>query len=318
MESITKNKVNREQIDQMIKKAFGSDRKIRDCRELPEGFCNAAYRLVLEDGRKMILKVAPRKEVRLMSCEKELMKTEVGAMRLAAQNGISGVAEVYYYEENSEICSSSYFFMEQIEGSGYHIVKEELSLEKQEVLEREIGRFLQSIHQVKGKKFGHFCEEGLQFSRWFSAFYHMTEGVIADGIGMGIDIGTEYAAILKKLKEHQEFFREVTEPVLVHFDSWAGNILIKDGKLAGVIDWERALWGDELMEECFRSYHTNGSIRSGCGFPQLTESQQIRSYWYDVYLYLIMMFEGTFRQYPTDEQYQWVHGLFEQVWEKLK
>ena len=31
-----------------------------------------------------------------------------------------------------------------------------------------------------------------------------------------------------------------------------------------------------------------------------------------------MMFEGTYRHYETDEQYQWVHGLFEQVWAQLK
>lgn len=37
----------------------------------------------------------------------------------------------------------------------------------------------------------------------------------------------------------------------------------------------------------------------------------------DVYLYLIMMFEVTFRQYETDDQYKWVRGLFEEVWNKI-
>lgn len=318
MESITKNKVSKEQIEQMVKKAFGSDMKISDCQELPEGFCNAAYRLVLADGRGVILKVAPRKEIRLMSHESELMKTEVGAMQMAAQHQIQGVAKIYYYEEDSEICGSSFFLMEELDGCGYHIAKQNMSSEKQEEMEYSIGCYLRNINQIKGEKFGHFCEKDLQFDDWFTAFYCMMERVIADGVSVNIDIGTDYDVILKRLREDKVHFLEITEPRLVHMDSWAGNIFVKDDRVVGLIDWERALWGDGLMEECFRSYNVNPSLKRGYGLPELTKDQQIRSHWYDVYLYLIMMFEVTFRKYPTDDQYRWVHGLFEQVWEKLK
>ena len=50
---------------------------------------------------------------------------------------------------------------------------------------------------------------------------------------------------------------------------------------------------------------------------ELTPVQKIRCFWYDVYLYLIMMFEVTYRHYETKDQYYWVHGLFEKVWKNL-
>lgn len=50
----------------------------------------------------------------------------------------------------------------------------------------------------------------------------------------------------------------------------------------------------------------------------MTKAQRIRCAWYDVYLYLIMMFEGTYRHYETNDQYVWVHGLFEKVWEEME
>lgn len=40
--------------------------------------------------------------------------------------------------------------------------------------------------------------------------------------------------------------------------------------------------------------------------------------WSDVYLYLIMMFEGTYRHYETNDQYIWVYGLFEKVWKEME
>jgi len=41
---------------------------------------------------------------------------------------------------------------------------------------------------------------------------------------------------------------EVNESVLIHGDYWPGNILWKDGRLVGVIDWEDAAVGDPLAD----------------------------------------------------------------------
>jgi aminoglycoside phosphotransferase (APT) family kinase protein len=40
----------------------------------------------------------------------------------------------------------------------------------------------------------------------------------------------------------------VNEPVVLHGDFWPGNVVWRDGKLAGVIDWEDASFGDPLAD----------------------------------------------------------------------
>jgi aminoglycoside phosphotransferase (APT) family kinase protein len=39
-------------------------------------------------------------------------------------------------------------------------------------------------------------------------------------------------------------------PVIVHGDYWPGNVLWRDGRLAGIVDWEDAVFGDPLADLC--------------------------------------------------------------------
>lgn len=97
-----------------------------------------------------------------------------------------------------------------------------------------------------------------------------------------------------------------------------GNFFVKNGEITAMIDWERALWAEGLMEDRFRFHNKSRSFRTGYGIEQLTKSQLVRSRWYDVYLYLIMMFEGTYRHYDNNDQYNWVSTLFSAVWPEIK
>lgn len=318
MGSITKNRQSEQTLYKIAQRAFGDAAEGVVFEELEEGFCNVAYNLTLSDGREGILKIAPRRDVKLMACETELMQTEVEAMRLAREKGIPGVAEVYYYDSSQEICDGDYFIMEKLEENSFHVLRQDMTEKQQEEMDSKIGRWLHELNRIKGQKFGHFCVREQQFDLWFDAFYSMVSRIIEDGIRVDIKIGVEYQEILDRLKGHQAFFLEVTEPSFIHYDSWEGNIFVKDGEIIGFIDWERAMWAEGLMEDRFRLHSLKESFQKGYGMEKLTESQKIRSLWYDVYLYLIMMFEGTYRHYETDEQYQWVHGLFEQVWAQLK
>jgi aminoglycoside phosphotransferase (APT) family kinase protein len=40
----------------------------------------------------------------------------------------------------------------------------------------------------------------------------------------------------------------VSEPVVLHGDYWPGNVLWRDGRLVGVIDWEEAAFGDPMAD----------------------------------------------------------------------
>jgi aminoglycoside phosphotransferase (APT) family kinase protein len=40
----------------------------------------------------------------------------------------------------------------------------------------------------------------------------------------------------------------LNRPVVLHGDYWPGNVLFRDGRLVGIIDWEDALFGDPLAD----------------------------------------------------------------------
>lgn len=55
-------------------------------KEVTEGYFNVAYEITLSNGENIILKVAPAKDTRVMTYEKNIMYSEVEAMRMVAHN----------------------------------------------------------------------------------------------------------------------------------------------------------------------------------------------------------------------------------------
>ena len=316
MSSITKNYLDEDTIRKITEQAFGKG-SLRAYEGLEGGFCNAVYRIKRKEGSDAILKVAPADHIRLMSCETEMMRTEVGAMRLAGERKIPGVPAVYASDESRSICTGVYLLMEKKEGVSLAEAKQQMDERQKEQADLELGKLLRQINSIEGERFGHFCVEELQSENWFDAFYRMISRVIDDGIEADISIGVSYRTILDRLKEQSWAFAEVTAPRLIHFDSWDGNFLVKDQKISGIIDWERAMWAEGLMEDRFRFHSVSDAFLKGYGKENFTPAEKIRCRWYDVYLYLIMMFEGTYRHYETQDQYNWVHGLFVQVWKEI-
>ena len=85
----------------------------------------------------------------------------------------------------------------------------------------------------------------------------------------------------------------------------------------GIIDWERAMWGEPFMDDRFRFHNRHDDFLKGFGIGTISDEELRRIYWYDIYLYLIMMTEASYREYEDDAQYRWVKPLFDKIWAKL-
>src|SRR5262245_13800310 len=97
--------------------------------ELKDGWFNAAYAIRLADGREVILKIAPPSEAEVLLYEKNIMETEVAAMRLVGQNPAIPVPEIYFFDAAHDLCDSDYFFMEKVAGDNLEHVKASLPAE---------------------------------------------------------------------------------------------------------------------------------------------------------------------------------------------
>lgn len=314
---ITKNRQTKENIIRMAKAAF-PQRGVPRIAELTEGMCNAAYKLTFEDGFQTILKIASPIKTGFMTNECNLMEAEVKAMKLVAQNTGIKVAAVYRYDTSKELCDGDYFFMESLEGTSWISVMDRLGEEENSRLRMEVGKLQKQLSEVTGDKFGLLGDSVHQFNNMYEFIYFLLNNVLNDAERRAVVTGVPKDRILAKLSRDKVLFEKIKTPTLVHWDMWEGNIFVKEGEISGIIDWERAMWGEPFMDERFRYHNRHSDFLKGFGINELTEEELKRIYWYDILLYLTMMTEVTYREYEDDSQYQWVKPMFDKIWENIK
>ena len=317
MESVTKNRQNTDTIRKMVHKFF-YPLELKNYKELSEGYFNIAYEVELSNNKKTILKIAPSEKVSVMTYEKNIMHSEVHAMQIVKENLKDvPVAEIYGYDDSCVICKSPYFFQENIDGESLNSIRETLTPEQIDSIYRETGRMINSVNKIPCPCFGYPGQAEFQGTDWYSVFYKMIEALIADGKQANVDIKISPDELIKKLRRDKAVFEEVSEPNFVHWDCWDGNIFVKDGKVVGIIDWERVMWADPLMEVGFRTYAPNIEFQKGYGIESLDEHQQRRALWYDIYVLLVMTIECAYRKYDNIDQYNWITDVLAEQFDKL-
>ncbi|GKU27043.1 phosphotransferase family protein [Clostridium folliculivorans] len=304
MEISTKNKQSHKTISNMVKRAFKGVEAL-EVIELKEGFFNVAYMVILSDERQVILKIAPPKDALVMTHEKNIMKTEVEVMKLIKLKTSIPIAEVLYYDNSHELCETDYFFMSKLDGESLNSVREKLDEENIRNINYKTAVLNAEINSIKGNKFGYYGQEDKQGFEWSKVFFDMINDTISDAKVFNIDIGVKPEVIKQLFQRDIKAFEEVKVPKLVHWDLWAGNIFINDGQITGLIDFERCLWADELMEVGFRTHNHNKEFFSGYGIETLSDIQKLRIKWYDLYLFLVQVLECDYRNYEDYGCYDW-------------
>lgn len=312
----TKNIQSKKTLNQLISCAF-PNRSCVGISELTEGLFNVAYEIKFRDGKESILKIAPSPEITVMTYERNIMEAEVSAMKLIAERVDIPVSKVEYYDSSCTICNAPYFFMEKLKGKSLFSLKSILSNEEKKMFNKKVGSLNQKINQVTNKKFGYLGQKELQGVDWYKVFRNMLKAVFKNAHDISLDLKIPYKQLLTLLEVDKPIFDEVKTPRLVHWDLWDGNIFIENGQVTGLIDWERSLWGDPLMEVGFRSYFQNVEFIEGYGLDGFTPEEQRRILWYDVYLLLIVAQEHIYRKYESTDSYEWATGLLKKKFPEL-
>ena len=314
---ITKNRQSEENIYEMARTAFKRDEKPA-IKELTEGLCNAAYELTYEDGFSTILKISSPVKKGYLTNEINLMEAEIRAMELVYANTDIRVAKVYKYDTSRKLCSGDYFFMEKLDGVSLMSLNDGMDKETYAGLSREVGKVQKKLSGIRGEKFGMLGDDLHRFDNLFDYVYYLINNVLTDAEKKDVVTGVPKPCILDALLADKKLFDKVKEPVLIHWDMWDGNIFVKDGHIAGIIDWERAMWAEPFMDDRFRSHNRNDGFLEGFGISCLSDEEMRRIYWYDIFLYLTMMTEVTYREYEDDGQYSWVKPMFDKAWELIQ
>lgn len=323
MDSITKNRQSVDTLRAMVARAYGPD-AVPDgdawVEELRNGLFNVVYRLTLADGRQVALKIAPPSDVEVLTYELGAMRTELEALRLITAHTGVPVPAVDHADLLHDLIDVDYFFMPYIDADNLGALRDELGPSDLGRYTAALGAANRELNTILGPAYGPITAP--TYPTWRTAFAAMFDDVLGDGRRRNVELGWSYDDVRAVLTAHEHLLDDVTEPRYVEWDLWEGNALVRDGEIVCVIDHERALFGDPLIEVGFAgllspSFGDSTAFLRGYGRGPLTESEEVRRRLYTLHAGLVMTIETVYRGHTDKGQYDWARGCVDEVMTSL-
>ena len=320
-DSLTKRRIDAPTIDALAREAFGPATTVKQYRELNDGFFNAAFRLLLDDGRDVVLKVSPAPDAPILTYERDIMRAEAAFFESAAGSG-APLPELLYAGWGREVLDSDFLVLSAVDGVSWESVAEGLGDEERAGLLAELGEAAARLHKVTNPEpvFGYPAVAELSAGSWPQAYAAMLGGALDDAARYGVELPLPAQQLRELAAANAESLADVTEPTLVHFDLWPGNVFVSaadDGtprRVTGLIDGERMIWGDPLMEFVGMNVLGRadqdpdivaGYVRGG-GEIAGGEAAERRLALYHLYMQLLLLVETAPRGYSDADYVAWI------------
>lgn len=312
MKSKTKTSVNHNTVQAMISVAGLGD--ATSIEELKDGEFNVAFKVKTGDN-DYVIKIAPNADADVLTYEKDLMATELAVYDLIAKNTDVRIPKIFY--ESREINGSPWYVMEFL--AAKPLFKMKLTNTQTNNIMFELGVSVAKINAVKNDAFG-YIQNGLKTS-WKEAYNSMVSAVLSDAKRLNLRV-PKLKKILALIEKNANVLEEVATPRLIHFDLWKGNIFVNENmQLEGIIDTERAMWGDLYGE--FINLDFLGDFKKNTAFIEgynsaadekivFTGSTEKRMDLMRLYLSLIIFTEADSRLDKTNIAY-WFKKVFSRL-----
>ncbi|GAA2091893.1 aminoglycoside phosphotransferase family protein [Kitasatospora saccharophila] len=277
------------------------------------GLYNAARMLELTDGRRLVLKCAPPPGTPGLAHERGLLGTERLFHALAADAGLT-VPQVLHHDPDGDAGTREWLLLGYVEGTTWDSLREQLTDADRARLRRSLGAWAAGVARATGERYGYpQAEPGLSAGDWPAAFAAMFGALLADADRYGVELPAPVEELRALPERFAAALAEVRRPALVHFDAWEGNLLLTPGpdgawELTGVIDGERAFFGDPLAElvglDPLGAAELDEDFVSGYRSVDpafaVDDAGRARLALYRTYLALIMRIESAPRAYTGD------------------
>lgn len=312
MKSKTKASVNHNTVQSMMSIAgLGDETSIE---ELKDGEFNVAFKVKTGDN-DYVVKIAPNADADVLTYEKDLMATELAVYDLIAKNTDVRIPKIFY--KSRELTGSPWYVMEFL--AAKPLFKMKLTKAQTRSIMFELGESVAKINAVKNDAFG-YIQNGLK-KTWKDAYMSMVSAVLSDAKRLNLRV-PKMKKILALIEKNADVLEEVATPRLIHFDLWKGNIFVNEKMLLeGIIDTERAMWGDIYGE--FINLDFLGDFKKNTAFIEgynsvadekivFTESTEKRMSLMRLYLSLIIFTEADSRLGKTNIAY-WFKKVFSRL-----
>ncbi|MEU6857254.1 phosphotransferase [Glycomyces sp. NPDC046736] len=313
MEIAIRPKLSRADVEALVRDSLGPDLEFTGHEEFTDGFFNAAHGLDLADGRRLVVKVAPDRDLKLLRYEVDLMATEIECFEKAIAAGVP-MPRLWHGDTEAGL-----MIIDRLGGSTLQKLREDIPEAERLPLRREIGAMSARFAIATGERFGYPRKSGrTQADSWSESFLAMIADVLADIADQELELPRPIAEIEALFAAERGLLDEVTRPALVHFDLWDGNIFVErtesGWRLEAFIDGERAFYGDPIAELVSLQLIPEGdfpAIVDGFLGRPMTAGEERRLTLYRMYLMLILVAECGVRGFDEEQaagQTEWATG----------
>lgn len=205
-------------------------------------------------GRKeLVLRIAPPPDAVFCFYERNMMRQEPDIHALLLERTTVPVARILAFDESHETIDRDFLLMERLPGTP---LSDGPRCDTNRVLE-QVGECMAQVHRLTAEAYGYLGEHRPMEPQgtWAEAFLVMWCKLIDDIVATGHYDAAEAKRLVALLEERLPLFDRPVAASLLHMDIWSQNLLVdREGRLSGIVDWDRALWGDPEIEFAVLDY----------------------------------------------------------------
>jgi aminoglycoside phosphotransferase (APT) family kinase protein len=234
---------------------------------------------------QVVLRLAPPRDAIFVFYEKDMMRQEQEVQGLVRARTDAPVAAVLAFDDSHNHIERDYILMERLPGRPWT----EMPHVNQERVLAQMGQYLAQVHRIEADNYGYLGAHRPMEpqANWLDAFQVMWHKMIEDVAAVGYYDQEECVLLRRLLSDHLSLFDRHVPASLLHMDIWHQNILVDDaGTITGVVDWDRALWGDPEIEFAVLDYCgiSRPAFWEGYGQPRdESPAAQVRQVFYLLY-----------------------------------
>jgi aminoglycoside phosphotransferase (APT) family kinase protein len=254
--------------------------------------------------RHGVLRIAPPDDAGFLFYEVRMMAQEPHIHQRVAEETAIPVPAVWTHDDTRAIVPRDFLILERLPGTPLTPPEAGNPGAFDDVL-RQLGKHIRELHAITGPLFGYLGAHAPMDPQrhWFPAFETMWGHLLFDIESCGGYSAEEAERVRDLLYRMRGFFPPLRCARLCHMDLGWGNVLVEGGRITGILDWDRALWGDPEIEYAVLDY--SGMARpafwEGYGAPRPNDGPaRIRRNFYVLYeLQKYMVIERRRRKDPA-------------------
>ena len=237
------------------------------------------------DNEQLVLRIAPPNDAVYVFYEAKMMKQEPQLHQILRQQTNVPVAEILIFDESQMLTDRDYMLMTRLPGRPFS----EATHVNHDYVLRQVGQYLAQVHELTADQHGYLgAHQPMKpQNSWVDAFVIMWHKMIDDIVGVGHYDDEESGYLRYILDKYLSLFDRPVASRLLHMDIWGQNILVDDrGMVTGLLDWDRALWGDPEIEFAVLDYCGISQPAFWQGYGQARDESpeaQVRQVFYLLY-----------------------------------